>query len=148
MAFGRLTTKWRFFCSNLNFYLEKNIRICNVALHRHNFVIDQQEIEDLGSLEGTETTDQLRTMGGIEQFSDPRSPNNLGFLPNHEDPEQLAERPPQNNQQDEGMDDLMDGMEDETSVIYTNLSRHNSILDYIQDLELERPDKNRSRNNN
>jgi hypothetical protein len=44
MAFGLLSTKWRIFRRNLEYSLEKNIKIINVAGRLHNFVIDSDKL--------------------------------------------------------------------------------------------------------
>ena len=44
MVFGRLTTKWRIFCCNLDFSVEKNSLICHVAAKLHNYVIDNDNM--------------------------------------------------------------------------------------------------------
>ena len=72
MAFGRLTTKWRIFRSNLNYSVEKNSQICRVAARLHNYVIVNDNLNFQGSNELTEF--------GVELLEDGPS-NNNGFLP-------------------------------------------------------------------
>ena len=44
LAFGCLTTKWRIFWRNLDFSLEKNSLICEIAAKLDNYVIDNDNI--------------------------------------------------------------------------------------------------------
>jgi hypothetical protein len=45
MSFSLLSTKWRIYRRNLEYSLEKNIRIINAASRLHNFVIDSDKLD-------------------------------------------------------------------------------------------------------
>ena len=44
MAFGRLTTKWRIFRSDLNCSTKKNCQIIRVGIKLHNYVINADNL--------------------------------------------------------------------------------------------------------
>mmetsp|Transcript_24451 Transcript_24451/g.59867 ORF Transcript_24451/g.59867 Transcript_24451/m.59867 type:complete len:392 (-) Transcript_24451:73-1248(-) len=150
MAFGRLTTKWRIFRSKMPFSLKKNIQICQVAARLHNYVIDHNDIEKLGPLSGTETMDQLRTIGGIDPFEDG---DNLGFHHPVEESDGTSptDEPAEENDMDTSQNDLPNEPTEENDMDTSqddlpNESRRVTILGLVQDFELVRPDDNIARN--
>ena len=73
MAVGRLTTKWRIFRRNLDFSLENNAKICQVAARLHNFVIDNNNLKFQNTLVMAEV--------GVEPMGD----REQGYLPSETD---------------------------------------------------------------
>ena len=73
MAFGRLTTKWRIFCRNLDSCLEKNSLIYVVAAKLHNFVIDN----DNQHFQASDNPEDYC----IDSFLDGGKLYNRGYLP-------------------------------------------------------------------
>ena len=69
-CFGKLTTKWRIFCSDLNYSTAKNALIVRVGAMLHKYVINEDSLnlrtfdnDDFESLEVEELEDWSDNMG-------------------------------------------------------------------------------------
>jgi len=75
MAFGRLTTKWRIFCRNLDFSTAYNSKIVKAACKLHNYVLNEDN-EDFSN--NTSTTNEDWGVDALERGRE----NNRGYLIN------------------------------------------------------------------
>ena len=75
MAFGRLTTKWRIFRSDLNCATAKNCQIIRVGIKLHNYVINADNL-NLCRYESDNFNDL-----GVEPLENGPA-GNRGYLPN------------------------------------------------------------------
>ena len=75
MAFGRLTTKWRIFCRNLDFSTNYNSGIIEAACKLHNYVLNEDN-EDFSNITSSNNKDW-----GVDALNQGLE-NNRGYLIN------------------------------------------------------------------
>ena len=75
MAFGRLTTKWRIFCRNLDFSTAYNSKIVEAACKLHNYVLNEDN-EDFSNITSSNNEDW-----GVDALNQGPE-NNKGYLTN------------------------------------------------------------------
>ena len=116
MAFGRLSTKWRIFRTNLSGTSHVNSMIIQAAARLHNFVIDKESL----SFDSLRDDNNLAAWGVDCLLPGPYIPYpNRGFLPN---------RPPR------------------PVAIPPNIGRRAAIVDQLIEVDMRRPHHNKIRN--
>ena len=117
MAFGRLTTKWRIFRSDLvsEHGIEKNCQIIRVGMKLHNYVINCDRL----NFRNVPDSD-LETLEYEPLLDGPAG--NVGYLPTP-------------------FEDLI-----EVAADATDADRRNAIVEGVKERGLERPDRNIERN--
>lgn len=167
MAFGRLVTKWRILKRALNYSTQKNIQIIRVCMKLHNFNIrmqqqDNHEAYNMGVLQAANGTNKRY----IRPYELRGKKYPLGYLPvtpnnndndgdnNGDNGENGGENDGANVGENEGDDGDGDGdditIDVATPTKYPSLlpdaSRREYIVEKMQGLGLQRPEKNKRRN--